>query len=103
MPEVALTERGVDDDSHSDQSDVALGKRRPSLRTSVHPYLKNGLLIPRRSGSSETTPSNPGDVELNWIASTSTATETGFQQQDLRLRKNIVSSNEVPHLQPLFA
>jgi hypothetical protein len=33
----------------------------------THPYLKNGLLIRRRSGSSETTPSKPGDVGLDWI------------------------------------
>jgi hypothetical protein len=85
VPEVALTQRGVE----ADHSDV--GSSRPP----VHPYLKNGLLIRHRSGSSETTQSNSGDVELNWISSTSTATETGSQQQDLRLRKNNVSLYEV--------
>lgn len=71
------------------------------LRQPAQPYLKNlnGLLIRRPSGSSETT---PGDVELNWITSTSNATKTAFQQQDLRLRKNNVSLNEVPLFQLLF-
>ena len=109
VAEVALTQRGVGkdghqnqegDDSHSDLSDVGLGKGSSSLRPQVHPYLKNGLLIRRRSGSSETTPSNPGDVELDWI--TSTATETASQQQDLRLRKNNGSLNEVPLFHSLF-
>ena len=86
MSEVALTQRSVDNDgSHSDHSDAP----------SVHPHLKDGLLIRRRSGSSETTPSNPGDVELDWITSTSTATEKGSHQQGLRLRKSVVSLNEV--------
>ena len=103
MAEVALNQRGVDKDedydSYSDHSDVGLGKGSSPLRPQVHPYLKNGLLIRRRSGNSETT---PGDVELDWITSTSTATETGAQQQDLRLRKNNSSLNEVPLFQILF-
>ena len=95
MPEVPLTRRGVDKDGRQiDQIDERQsdhsGKGSPSLRPSVNPYLKNGLLIRRRSDS------NPGDVELNWITSTSTATETGSQQHDLRLRKKIVPLNEVP-------
>jgi hypothetical protein len=105
VSEVPRTQRGVDkdgrqiDDTQCDHS----GKASPSLRPSVHPYLKNGLLISRQSHGSETAPCNPGDVELNWIRSTSTATETGSQQQDLRLRKNVVSLNQVPLFQPLFA
>ena len=97
---MALTQRGFDKDGQegddSNHSDVDLGKGSSSLRSPTHPYMKNGLLIPRRSGSSETTPNKPGDVELDWITSTSTATETGSQQQDLRLRKNSRSLNEVP-------
>ena len=105
MAEVALAQRGVDDDGHQDQegddscgdhSDLDLGKGSLGLQPPVHPHLKNGLLIRRRSGSSEST---PGDVELDWI---STATETGSQQQDLRLRKNNRSLNKVPLSQPLF-
>lgn len=108
MAEAALTQQGVDRDGHqiqegdeSDHSDVDLRKGNSSLRppVQVHPYMKNGLLIRRRGG---TTPSNPGDVELDWITSTSTAAETGSQQQDLRLRKNNGSLNEVPLFQPLF-
>ena len=109
MAEVALTQQGVDRDGQqnqegdeSDHSDVGLRKGNSSLRPPVHPYMKNGLLIRRRGGSSENTPSNSGDVELDWITSTSTAAETGSLQQDLRLRKNNGSLNEVPLFQPLF-
>ena len=100
MAEVALIQRGrgksqhedpEDDGSDSDQSDAGLGK------VPAQPYMKNGLLIRRRIKHSETTPGQPGDVELDdWIRGTSSATERSSQQSDLRLRKNKVSLNQVP-------
>lgn len=103
IAEVALTRQGVDKDGHknqedydSDHSDEGFGKGSSSLRPPA-PYMKNGLLNRRRS---ETT---PGDVELDWITSTSIADETGSQQQNLRFRKNNGSFNEVPFFhQPYF-
>ena len=102
MAEIALSQRGVgkeghsngeDNDSDSDHSDVGFGKGT----TSCHPFMKNGLLIRRRSSPSEA--SKPGDVELDCI--TSTATGTASQQPDLRLRKN-TALNEVPFFQCVF-
>lgn len=49
--------------------------------------MKNGLLIRRRNGRSKIISSKPGDVELNWIAGVSTATETGFQHPNLLPRQ----------------
>ena len=109
MSEIALTQQGVDKDrnqegdgSYSDHSDVDLKKGSSSIRPPVHPNMKNGLLIRRRGSSSESSPGNSGDVELDWITGASTATELGSQQQDLRLRKINGSLYEVPLFQPLF-
>lgn len=69
-------QNGEGSDSDSDHS-----------RAPAHPYMKNGLLIRRRNGRSKIISSNPGDVELDWIAGVSTATETGSQHPDLPPRQ----------------
>ena len=106
MTEVPLIERGTRTDGHqnieindsnSDHSDVDMGKGTSTLGGSAHPSMKNGLLIRRPSGQSETILNKPGDVELDWTTGMSTATESGSEQPDLRLRKN--TGSEVPFFQ----
>ena len=102
MSEVALLQRGKgkdrnsdDDDSDDDQSDEGFRKGTTTLRAPIQPYMKNGLLIRRRSQAS---PTKSGDVELDdWITGASDS-----QQSDLRNRKNIGSSNEVPFFSVLI-